>query len=139
MRIADNIVEYASSNYSINMTNKMYNGVYTRILTKENIESSHQEATQNGLEPYNIKENTAYYFIIREPGGIVTNAYVDGRDADVGENPYYNSNIGVEGYLVEMGYLTNFADYENLTTHSDQYVEALYQAIMTELGYEIKR
>lgn len=135
MSLADHIVNDASSNYSINMTSKMYNGVYTRVLTQKNMESSNQDAIEKGFEPYNIKENTVYYFIIRESGGIVTNAYVDGRDEEVGINPYYNSNIGIEGYLVEMGYLTNSEDYNHLTNHADQYVEALYQAIMQELGY----
>lgn len=134
--LADHIVNVTSSDYSLNMTSKMYNGVYTRLLTQKNIESSNQEAIEKGIEPYNIKENTVYYFIIRESGGIVTNAYVDGRDEDVGINPYYNSNIGIEAYLVEMGYLTNSEDYNNLTNHADRYVEALYQAIMQELGYE---
>ena len=40
--------------------------------------------------------------MLRETGGIVTGAYVDGRNKEFGKNKYYNSNIGVEAYLLEL-------------------------------------
>ena len=73
--------------------------------------------------------------MIREPGGIVTHAYVDGRDKEVGVNSNYNGNIGIEGYLIEMGYLTNSDDYNNLVNNSKKYAEAIGNAIIKELGY----
>ena len=49
--------------------------------------------------------------MIREIGGIITGAYIDDRNKEtVGYNPYYKSNVGVEGYLLELGYLTNSND-----------------------------
>lgn len=133
--IADNIVKDTGTIYSPNMTSKMYNGVYTRLLTKKHLENNIEEAKEKGIEPYDIKENTAYYFMIREPGGIVTHAYVDGRDKEVGVNSNYNGNIGIEGYLIEMGYLTNSDDYNNLVNNSKKYAEAIGNAIIKELGY----
>lgn len=40
--------------------------------------------------------------MLRETGGIATKAYVDGRNPNYGKNMFYNSNIGVEAYLLEL-------------------------------------
>ena len=40
--------------------------------------------------------------MLRETGGIATSAYVDGRNPSYGANMFYNSNIGVEAYLLEL-------------------------------------
>ena len=63
--------------------------------------------------------------MIRELGGIVTGAYVDGRNKTYGINEYYNSNIGIESYLIELGYINNTNDLDNMLTNKNLYVEAI--------------
>lgn len=72
--------------------------------------------------------------MIRETGGIMTGAYVDDRNLNkVGENPYYNSNIGAEAYLLELRYLTNKSDLKVLTKNSEEYAKAISDGIKNYL------
>lgn len=66
------------------------------------IEEAIKEAKEANHEPYEIDNDTPYLYMIRETGGIATKAYVDGRNKAYGKNKYYNSNIGVEAYLLEL-------------------------------------
>lgn len=73
--------------------------------------------------------------MIRETGGFMTGAYIDDSNPDrVGVNPYYNSNIGNESYLLELGYLSNTEDLNILLEKEDKYVEAIVRSIKEELG-----
>ena len=67
--------------------------------------------------------------MIRELGGIVTGAYVDGRNKTYGANEYYNSNIGIESYLIELGYINNTDDLNNMLTNKNLYVEAIKNTV----------
>lgn len=65
----------------------------------------------------------------------MTGAYIDDSNPEeVGVNKYYNSNIGNETYLLELGYISNLDDLNNLLEKEDQYVEAIVTAIKEELG-----
>lgn len=132
--LANNIVNYTGLNYSSSKISKMFNGVYTRTFTTSEIEDSIKESKEEQREPYVITTNSNYYYMIRETGGYMTGAYVDGRDTDIGKNPYYNSNVGCESYITELGYITNSGDTELLINNEDKYANAIIDAIKTELS-----
>ena len=83
------------------------------------------------MEPYDLTTKSNYYYMIRETGGIVTGAYVDNRNESIGENPYYNSNVGCETYLIELGYITNKNDVENINNNLDKYTNAIANTFKT--------
>ena len=104
--IASNIVKETKINYSSKKQDKVMNGVYVRNFTTSEINTFKREAKENNYKFYEtINTKTQYYYVIRETGGIITGAYVDGRNKDYSANLYYNSNIGLDGYLIEMGYI----------------------------------
>lgn len=129
--MAKNIVNDANTQYSTNRTNKKYDGVYTRTFTEQDILDSKEELAQKNYQMYNITTKSNYYFMIRETGGIMTGAYVDDRNKPkVPGNPYYNSNIGSEAYLIEFAYLTNYSDLDNITNNMNKYTEAITKSFM---------
>ena len=128
---ADKIVEYTGTSYSINMGNKMFDGVYTRTFNAKDVKEHMEEFKELA---YDVKEGTSYYYMIRETGGILTGAYIDSRNSSIGENPYYNSNKGIESYILELGYIINSADINNILNNKEKYVNAIYDSIMEELN-----
>jgi len=130
-KMVKNITEAAGTYYSKNEINKVYDGVYTRTFTENDISDSLNEYKQKKMTPYDITTKSNYYFIIRETGGIVTGAYVDNRNDDVTGNPYYMSNVGCEAYLLELGYLTNKIDLENVNNNLDKYTMAIADTFKT--------
>ena len=130
-KLAKNITENAKVNYSKNPVNKKFEGIYTRMFTQSDINSSLKEYQQKKMNPYLISTNSNYYYMIRETGGIITGAYVDDRNPEVGNNPYYNSNVGCETYLIELGYITNKSDVENIKNNLDKYTEAIANTFKT--------
>ena len=68
--------------------------------------------------------------MLRETGGIATGAYVDGRNKAYGTNKFYNSNIGIEAYLLELGYINNSNDMENLLENEDGIVQTVKTKIL---------
>lgn len=125
---AKNIVEIASTKYSTNNSSRISNGVYVRILSKGDINDIVTDAKKKGFIPYEVKDNTTYYFIIRETGGMITNAYTDGRD-DNKINPHYLDNIGIESYLLELGYINSSNDLNNILNNKNNYIKALTTTI----------
>lgn len=124
--LAKNIVENTNTNYSTSRINRVGNGVYTRTFTDSEITESNNNYENKGLKPYDITNNSNYYFMIRESGSIVTGAYVDDRNFDVNPgNPYCYSNVGVEAYLLELAYLTNKNDLDNINENMDKYTESI--------------
>ncbi|MBP3921086.1 MAG: N-acetylmuramoyl-L-alanine amidase [Bacilli bacterium] len=132
--LAKNIKIEANTKYSNNESNKIEDGVYIRTFTKEEITESISEAKENGYNPYAITTDTNYYFIIRETGGFMTGAYVDGRNKDYDKNEYYNSNVGAEGYLLELGYINNRSDLNNLLNNKRGYINGIVSSIKNELN-----
>ena len=95
------------------------------------IYNSHQleNYSSNKYEPYNITTSTPFLYMIRECGGIATNAFVDGRNKVYGKNNFVNSNIGIETYVVELGNMINNKDLENVVNHSDLYMKGISESI----------
>lgn len=112
------------------------NGVYVQNFTNADILAFKTKANKGGYEPYNITTSTPYLYIIRETGGISTNAFVDGRNPSYGKNKYYNSNIGIESYLIELGYMIVEQDLNNLLSNSDAYMEGIAQSIQSYYNLE---
>lgn len=132
---ADNIVECASTRYStIDVPYKSEEkGVLVRNFQESDIIKAIQDAQKAGYEPYDIKEYAPYLYMLRETGGIATGAYVDGRNKEYGKNLYYDSNIGLEAYLIEIGYINNNIDLQNILTNQEGYVRGIVKSIKTEI------
>lgn len=126
--LASSIVQSADISYSRNEAFNVEKGVYVRTFTSDDVKSSISEAKSKGYKPYPVSTDTNYYFMIRETGGIITGAYVDGRNKDVGKNDYYNSNVGAEAYLLELGYINYWPDLNKLVDNQDDYVDGIVNA-----------
>lgn len=132
--IATNIKNYTAISYSTNQTNKISSGVYSRNFTETEVKETIQEFKNKGYSPYKVSISSSYYYMIRETGGYMTGAYVDDRNLErVGENPYYNSNVGNESYLIELGYLSNYSDLKIITTSTTEFARAIADAIINNL------
>jgi N-acetylmuramoyl-L-alanine amidase len=132
--IASKIKEYANSTYSSLQLYKVKDGVYVKNLSKQDIEEARESAKNSGYTYYeNVTTNTPWYFYNRETGGYMTGAYMDGRNKVYPANPYYNSNMGIEGYLLELGYITCKNDLNNLINNQDGYAKGITKAIVEEL------
>ena len=127
--LVKNITETAGIGYSSNKISKVMNGIYTRTFTESEIENSSKESEEKGRVPYGITTKSNYYYIIRETGGIVTGAYVDNRNEEIKANPYVKSNVGSETYLLELGYISNNKDLDNLLNNMDKYAEGIVKSI----------
>lgn len=130
--IAESIIDKSGTNYSTNNAFKVQDGVYMRTLQNIDLQESYETAITNGYKPYDISSNTTYYFIIRETGGYMSGAYKDSRDGSP-YNYYVNSNVGMESYLLELGYLTSKKDVNNLNDNLDSYVDGIVEAMLKEL------
>lgn len=127
--LAKNLVEHSGSYYSEMNSFKKADGVYVRNYTNADIEALNSRASKNGYEPYNITTSTPYLYIIRETGGIATNAYVDGRNKSYGTNKYYNSNFGIEAYSIQLGYMGIQKDLDNIISKPDSYIAGIVQSV----------
>lgn len=130
--ISDNVSNIVG--YSKKPTDKVANGIYYQSFTKDNIEKSKKEALSEGKKAYDIKEGSPYMFMIREVGGINTNAYNDGRNKENGINPYYNSNQTAEPYLLELAYINYSSDLNLLINATDRFSKAIGDAIKEYLN-----
>ena len=129
--LVSNLTKKEGIVYSTNRINRVFDGIYTRTFNASDIATSKKGFIDKGMTPYDVTEKSNYYFMIRETGGIITGAYVDDRNEDILGNPYYNSNIGTEAYLLELAYLTNDSDYNNITKHADSYVNSIVETFNT--------
>ena len=87
-------------------------------------------AQKNNYEPYNITTSTPFLYIIRETGGISTFAYVDGRNTSYGKNNFFNSNIGIESYFINLGVMKNEKDLNNVVSNYKSYMEGIVKTII---------
>lgn len=134
-QLADNIKNISGADYSTNKHNKITDGVYTRTFTMAEINDYNKERAEDGYKPYhNITTKTPYYYMIRETGGKMTGAYVDGENDSKQENQYRFSNIGMESYILELGYIQNKVDLDNLNNNQDKYINAIASSIINHLG-----
>lgn len=131
---ARNIVKYANTTYSdLEATYRKEDGIYVRTFKDWEIEDAIADARKDGYEPYEITDYTPYLYMLRETGGIATGAYVDGRNKTYGTNKYYNSNVGVEAYLLELGYINHSGNLKNLLNNKDGYVKGIVEAVKSEI------
>ena len=127
--LANNIVTKSNSYYSENPSFKKANEVYVRNFTNSDILAFKAKAQKANYEPYNITLSTPYLYIIRETGGISTNAFVDGRNKNYGANKYYNSNTGIESYVISLGYMSIQKDLDNILNNSNLYIDGILESI----------
>lgn len=131
--LADNIVETAKTKYSTIETDKQDEGVYVRTIE---IEDQKNEISFSRENYKGIFDSIPYLYIIREIGGIATGAYVDGTNKAYGVNEHRDSNVGIEGYLVELGYINVDEDLDNILENANLYIQAITDSIVN--FYEIK-
>ena len=129
--LVNNIITNTGLGFSRNNVNKVYDGIYSRTFTSKEVEDSINDYVENSLIPYDITTDTNYYYIIRETGGIVTGAYVDDRNPNIISNPNTSTNTGTEAYLLELGYITNKSDLNNMKNNMDKYADAVVNSILT--------
>lgn len=113
---------------------KRLTGVYVRNFTSSDITAFKSKAEKNNYEPYNILTSTPYLYVIRETGGISTNAFIDGRNKAYGTNHYFNSNVGIESYVVNLGYASVLRDWQGLISSGESYVEGIVESVKFHLG-----
>ena len=90
---------------------------------------------EKNYKHYNVTTKSNYLYMIRETGGFMTGAYVDSSNPDkVGVNPYYDSNIGNESYLLELGYISNSTDVNTLKEEQDALAKAISDSIIKEIN-----
>ena len=131
LSMAQKIKEYSNISFSNNSAFKYQDGVYVKNYTVKEIKEAEYAAKRKGYEPYNITQQTPYFYTIREVGGIATNAYVDGRNKDYSKNEYYRTNQGIECYQIELGYIKT--DLDIIKNEKEGYIRAISEAIDLEI------
>ncbi len=116
--------EVSDLTYSYNSFKKVESGIYTRTFARTDLNNLQTEAEENDFEPFDVSLNTNYYFMIRETGGYMTGAYVDGRDGN-DANPYVDSNVGLESYILELGYITSQTDLDYIDNYKEEYMASV--------------
>ena len=128
--MASNIVSFAKTAYSPNNYNRIEKGIYIRTYSKSDIEGVLKKSIDENWTMYeNLDTNTTYYYFIRETGGIITNAITDGRNYNNPSNPYYNSNRGIESYLLELGYISSAKNLEHLLNEKSGYIDGIVESV----------
>ena len=134
--IVENITNKTGMKTSSATYHRMDYGIYSHNFTETEIKQNMAYYDKKGYKRYNVTTSSNYLYMIREPGGIITGAYVDDSNPEkVGVNKYYNSNIGVESYIINLGYLTNSEDISIITNKQNEYIEAISNSIIEELKY----
>jgi len=125
----ENIKTFGKTNYSNKLTYNIEDGIYRRNFTINEIEIGKSYAKENKFDYYNVTTYTSYYYYLRELGGILTNAYIDGRDPNYPTNPYYNSNHVTESYLFELSYMNSTTDLSNMLSNIDGYAQGIAEGL----------
>ncbi len=126
-KMANNIKQASTINFSNNNTCKVKEGVYVRNYSADNIRDANAAAKRKGYEPYPLTANTPFLYTIREVGGLATYAYVDGRNKEYSKNAFYDSNHGIECYQIELGYIKN--DMEIIENEMESIVDAIAESV----------
>ena len=132
--LVSNIIDNTSMVTSSKDVYKISDGVYTHNFTDSEVISAFNDYDKKGYERYDVTTKSNYLYMIRETGGIMTGAYVDGRNKKVGINPYFNNNIGVEAYLIELGYLSNSKDLDYIVNNKKEYGNVIADYIYSNIS-----
>lgn len=133
--IVNNITSNTSLGYSSNRLYKKFDGIYTHNFTESEVKSAIDGYDEKNYKHYNVTTKSNYLYMIRETGGFMTGAYVDNSNPDkIGVNPYYDSNIGNESYLLELGYISNSTDIDTLKEEQDALAKAISDSIIKEIN-----
>ncbi len=132
--LVDSIVSSSNTYYSPMSAYKVDNGIYSRAFSEGDIAQSQSSAISDGFTPYEITPNTDYYFMIRELGGVATDAYVDGRNPEYGSNLYRDSKNGIEVCIVELGFISVSEDLNHILNNKDKYVEGIVNGILANIN-----
>lgn len=133
-QLAQSVAQHAGSRVSTMASYKVMDGVFCRVFTPGDSAELAAEGYEHNFTPYNIPAGTNYYYIIRETGGRITGAYIDGRHPHYGENIYRDSAVGVESYLCEIGYITLNSELKNLLANPQGYADGLAAAVDARFG-----
>lgn len=127
--MVDNIVTASGTYVSPMSAYKVDDGVYTRSFSQADVDESKEEAVRDGFEPYPTTTDTDFYFMIRELGGVATNAYVDGRNPRYGCNNYRNSINGIETCVMELAFISVDEDLEHILNNKEGYVRGVVNGV----------
>lgn len=50
-----------------------------------------------------------------------------------GKNKYYDSNVGVEAYLLELGYINHSGNLRNLLDNENGYVQGIIETVKNNI------
>lgn len=117
--VISNLSKIGNIKISNNTFFRVEEGIYTRKFSSSDVNG----ANEDGVYP-NVSTETNYYFMIRETGGYMTGAYVDGREGE-GENKFRNTNVGVESYILELCYINSLSNIEDLDKNKEKYMKTL--------------
>lgn len=129
--LVNNVITSSNTAFSNNTKNRVFEGIYSRNFTDNDIAESLNDYKKENIKAYDVTTNSNYYYMIRETGGIITGAYVDDRNEKILPNPYVKTNVGVESYLLELGFLTSNKDRENIIKNTDKYVSGIAESIIS--------
>lgn len=133
--IVNNVTEYTDLDYSTNRLHKVFDGVYSYNFSEGEVEAKLNDYDNKGYNRYNVTTNSNNFYMIRETGGFMTGAFIDDSNPEkVGVNPYYDSNVGNESYLLELGYLSNYSDLDIISNNIDTIAKAVSDAIISKFN-----
>lgn len=133
-KLVENIIAKTNLKTTTSTNHRIDYGIYSHNFTESEVQNKLQYYDDRGYKRYNVTTKSNYLYMIRETGGIITGAYIDESNPEkIGINPYYNSNVGSETYIINLGYLTNKDDITAITTNQDAYATAIANTIIEEL------
>ena len=132
--LADNIKEKTGLSDSSSPTGKVLTDIYSKNFTQADVDDTIAQNKADGLVPYEPTTRSSYYFIIRETGGVATGAYKDDRNPSESFNPYAGSNVGLETYVLRLGYVDVREDLKIMIEHMDDHAQAIADSIMSVYG-----
>ena len=122
------------SHASTNKYYQVYNGIYTRTFSTYELNEIKKEREKDNLPLLDISTKTNYYYMIRETGGEITDAYVDGTtNKNKSVNPYRNNIVASESYIIELGYMNNANDIKDIKDNMNLYIDAIVNAITIKM------
>ena len=137
--LAENIVNEADSYYSVIGAFSRAPGVYSHTFGNAEMTEMKGIAAQYGFKPYDVKFGDDYLYMIRELGGMITNAYTDGRHPLYGVNKYIDSNQGIECCLCELAYMSSKSDFKHFLKHKKDYVRGVVKGITENIDSDKQR